>query len=72
MREVMRSNDLVRLSWASATLAAAGIASRLLDGHVAAVEGSVGAFPRRLVVELADYPRARALLAEADAGLDGG
>jgi hypothetical protein len=72
MREVMRSNDLVRLSWAMATLAAAGIEARLLDGHMSAVEGSIGAFPRRLVVELVDYARAAALLAEAEAGLGDG
>ena len=72
MREVMRSNDLVRLSWARATLAAAGIEAVLLDAHIAAVEGSIGAFPRRLAVAPRDFARARTVLAEAEAGLGDG
>ena len=69
MRELMRSNDLVRLSWARALLAAEGIATELLDDQIAAVEGSIGAFPRRLVVADRELARALALLAEAEVGL---
>ena len=72
MREVMRSNDLVRLSWARATLAAAGIEAVLLDAHIAAVEASIGAFPRRLAVAPRDFARARTVLAEAEAALGDG
>ena len=50
MRELLRSNDLVHLSWAQAMLAAEGIASVLLDDYVSGVEGSIGAIPRRLMV----------------------
>ena len=48
--EVVRSNDLVHLSWAQAMLAAEGIDCLLVDGHISSVEGSIGAFPRRLLV----------------------
>ena len=72
MREVMRTNDLVRLSWAQAVLAAEGIEAVVLDGHVAAVEGNISAFQRRLAVDPRDAWRAGAILAEAEAGLDGG
>lgn len=61
----MRSNDLVHLSWAVAMLEAEGIACLVVDAHVSAVEGSIGVFPRRLLVAADDLERARAVLAGA-------
>lgn len=69
MVELVRSNDLVYLSWVEATLAAAGIEVLRTDQHTSVIEGSIGAIPRRLLVEDADLPRARRLLAEAEATL---
>jgi hypothetical protein len=37
----------------------------LLDQHMSAVEGSIGAIPRRLMVSEDDFSRARRVLAEA-------
>ena len=68
MRELLRTNDVVRLSWVEVLLNDAGIASLLLDQHTSLVEGSIGAIPRRLMVDERDYDRAQALLAEADTG----
>ena len=65
MRVVAVSNNLVRLSFLDALLRDAGIGSVLLDGNVSAVEGSIGAIPRRLAVAVADEARARQVLAEA-------
>ena len=65
MFELVRSNDLVHLSWAQAMLAAAGIDCLLADAFISGVEGNIGAFPRRLLVAEADLARARELLAEA-------
>lgn len=65
MRVVAMSNDLVRLSFLVALLADAGIEAILLDGHVSAVEGSIGAIPRRLVVREADEAQARRVLVQA-------
>ena len=65
MRIVAVSNDLVRLSFLGALLRDAGIGSVVLDGHVSAVEGSIGAIPRRLAVAENDEHRARRVLAEA-------
>jgi Putative prokaryotic signal transducing protein len=59
------TNDLVRLSFLRALLEDAGIASLLLDAHTSAIEGSIGAIPRRLVVAAEDAARARRVLAEA-------
>jgi Putative prokaryotic signal transducing protein len=65
MRELLRSNDLVHLSWAQAALSAAGIESVVLDAHVSGVEGNIGAFPRRLMVADDLLERAREVLARA-------
>ena len=65
------SNDPVRLSFLTALLADAGIGSVLLDQHMSAVEGSIGAIPRRLMVAEADYSRAQRVLTEAGEALEG-
>jgi hypothetical protein len=71
MRELLRSNDLVHLSWAQAILAAEGIRCVLLDDHVSGVEGSIGAIPRRLMVEEHQLEQAQRLLREARDSLAG-
>lgn len=65
MRTLLLSNDLVRLSFLTALLRDAGIETVLLDGHVSAVEGSIGAIPRRLAVLPEDERQARRILTEA-------
>ena len=62
MKELLRSNDPVLLSWAEARLAGAGIEVLLLDAHTSAVEGSIGAIPRRLMVGDGDHARAKRLI----------
>jgi hypothetical protein len=64
MRVVAKSNNLVRLSFLQALLKDAGIGCVLLDGHMSAVEGSIGAIPRRLAVAEEDEAQARRVLAE--------
>src|SRR4051812_18515366 len=65
MREVLRSNDPVRLSWLVALLADAGITAIVFDSHMSIVEGSIGALPRRLMVGGDDHTRALRVLGEA-------
>jgi hypothetical protein len=65
MKELLRTNDVVRLSWLQALLADSGIDTLILDHHTSLVEGSIGAIPRRLMVAERDYRRACALLAAA-------
>ena len=65
MREVLRTNDAVLLSFAETVLRRAGIASTLADQHISVIEGSIGAFPRRLLVGGEDWAAARRALAEA-------
>jgi len=65
MRELLRTNDLVLLSYASHLLDEAGIVSYVFDGHMSALEGSIGALPRRLMVEADDFDVAAAALGNA-------
>jgi len=65
MRVVASSNDQIRLSFLAALLTDAGIGCVLLDQHISAMEGSIGAFPRRLAVAPADERRAQRVLREA-------
>ena len=70
MKELLRTNDTVRLSWAQAVLAEAGIDSIVLDHHTSLVEGSIGAIPRRLMVAEHDHGRASAILRTAEEELN--
>jgi len=65
MKELLRTNDPVRLSFLEALLRDSGIDSLVLDRHTSLVEGSIGAIPRRLMVSERDYHRARLVLAAA-------
>lgn len=68
MKELLRTNDAVFLSWARALLGSAAVETFVLDGHMSVLEGSAGAIPRRVMVADADHRRARALLEEAGEG----
>jgi hypothetical protein len=68
MHELLRSNDAVLISFAEAMLRQAGIAAVVADQHISVIEGSIGAFPRRLLVSSDDAATARRVL--TDAGLD--
>ena len=65
MEVVATALDPVRLSFLAALLRDAGIGCVVLDAHISAVEGGIGAFPRRLAVASADAARARLVLQEA-------
>ena len=65
MRVIATTTDPVRLSFLQALLADAGIDTLVLDAHISAIEGGIGAFPRRLAVPAEDEARARAVLQDA-------
>ena len=56
------------ISFAQAVLKEAGIANFVADQHMSVAEGSIGAFPRRLLVDAADWTAARRALMEAGLG----
>ena len=73
MKELVRTNNVVYLSFAQAVLKDAGIETLVFDGHMSIVEGSIGVLPRRLMVANEDEAPARRLLAEvAPSEFDGG
>jgi hypothetical protein len=65
MIELLRTNDLVLLTFASHVLGEAGISHVIFDSHMSVVEGSIGILPRRLMVDPDDVPAARRVLASA-------
>ena len=67
MEELVRTNDLVLISFIEALLRDAGIEHFVADQAISAVEGSIGLFPRRVMVDSDDAEAARRLL--TDAGL---
>jgi len=72
VEELLRTNDVVRLSWLVAFLGDSDIEAIVLDTHTSILEGSIGALPRRLMVHTEDAARARRLLVEAGEMAAGG
>src|SRR6185369_6822319 len=68
MRELIRTNDMVLVSAVGALLEGSGIHHMVLDQNMSALDGSIGALPRRLVVPDEDLARAQELLREAGLG----
>jgi len=66
MKELLRSNDPVTLSYAEAVLKADGIGSLILDQHMSVLEGSIGILPRHLMVADDEEAAARRLLRAAE------
>lgn len=66
MREILRSTDPTVIAFAEALLRGEDIDCFILDVHMSVMEGSIGLFPRRMVVDAADAFRARAILRDND------
>lgn len=64
MVELLRSNDLVYLSWVEATLKAEGIFCIIMDQHTSNIEGSIGAIQRRVMLADDDLSHAKAIIDE--------
>jgi hypothetical protein len=65
MEILVATNEPVRLSFLMVLLRDAGFLPVLLDAHMAAVEGSVGAIQRRIAVPAEQAGPARRFLREA-------
>ena len=68
MKELLRSNDPVLLSYVSALLEEGDIGFMVADMNMSVLEGSIGALPRRVLVESERLGRARNILTEAGIG----
>jgi len=65
MRELVRTNDAVLISAIEALLKGADIGHMLVDMNMSVLEGSIGIFPRRILVEEDELEAARSLLEDA-------
>jgi hypothetical protein len=50
MKELLRTNDPVLLSWAKSVLADEGVMTFVFDRNASIVEGSIGAIQQRIMV----------------------
>ena len=67
MVEIIRTNNLVLIGFVQSLLEQAQIPVLVADNHISALEGMIGAFPRRVLVPDDRAAQARRLV--ADAGL---
>ncbi len=65
MRELVRTNDAVLISAIEALLKGAHIGHMVVDQNMSVLEGSIGIFPRRILVGEDEFDAARRLLADA-------
>ena len=68
MRALVRTNDPVVVSFVEALLRDAGIGVHVADVNMSVVEGSIGIFPRRVLVLDDDWNAAARILRDADLG----
>lgn len=68
MLELIRTNDVVVLSFAMSLLKDAGIEAMVADENMSVLDGSIGMLPRRLLVASDEADDARTLLKDAGLG----
>jgi hypothetical protein len=68
MREILRTNNPVVLTFVEVLLRDAGLDPVMADVNMSIVEGSIGILPRRILVETEYWTRARRVLEEAGLG----
>ena len=69
MKELLRINDPVRLSWLTSVLSGSGIEAVVLDTHTSILEGQIGAIPCRVMVIDEDFEEAHALIVSVERDL---
>jgi hypothetical protein len=65
MKELIRTNDAVVISFVEALLKDAGIGSLVADQNMSVLDGSIGVLPRRVLVLDDDLEQARRILVDA-------
>lgn len=70
MEELIRTNDIVLISFVEALLRDAGIETLVVDQNMSVLEGSLGVLPRRILVPSDSAEAARRILVEADIGAE--
>jgi hypothetical protein len=70
MKELIRTNDAVVLSFAESLMKDAGIGCFIADQGMSILEGSLGLLPRRFLVDEDDAGEARQILIDAGLGAE--
>ena len=65
MKELIRTNDAVVISFVESLLKDAGIGCLVADQNMSVLDGSIGVLPRRIMVLEDDVVAARRILADA-------
>ena len=68
MHELVRSNDMVLMSFVQTLLDEVGIRHFVADENMSVLEGSIGVLAKRLMVDASMIDRARQLLVDAGVG----
>lgn len=68
MEELLRTNDMVLISFVQSILNEARIAYLVFDQNMSVIEGSLGVLPRRVLVAKERIAEARRLLTDAGIG----
>lgn len=68
MKELLRTNDIVFISWIEVLMRSERIEIFVLDRYMSVLEGSASAIPTRLMVTDEDYEDARQVLIDAGEG----
>ena len=66
MEELLRTNDMVLISYIESMLNDAGILHHVMDTNMSVIEGSIGVLPRRIMVKSDNIIRARRIIKEAN------
>jgi Putative prokaryotic signal transducing protein len=68
MKELVRTNDAVLISFVEALMRDAGIGYLVADQNMSVLDGSLGILPRRIMVDADEIERAKKILADAGIG----
>ena len=70
MEELLKTNDLVLISFVEALMRDAGIDVLVLDQNMSVIEGSLGVLPRRILVPADRLDEARDIVRSAGIGAE--
>lgn len=71
MKELLRTTDPTIIAYASALLRGEGIDCFEMDVNMSVLEGSIGIFPRRMLVRAKEYDAALRVMRDNDIPVEG-